>query len=110
MLLELESKLRGQRDIAHEYHPNWVDFYSAHEDACRTLKEAHMVLSDIGERARGAQRQVHNRIMLRQLAHDEYVPARSPVDVIKNLRQQLGHASPVELRVVGAHMNQTVRV
>ena len=109
MLLELESKLCKQRDIAHEYHPDWVDFYSAHLDSCRTLKQAHVVLGDIVDRAQSAQRQAHNRIMLRQLAHDDYVPARSPIDVMEKLHEQLGHASPVELRVVGARMDQTVR-
>jgi hypothetical protein len=35
-----------------------------------------------------------------QLASDEYVPARTPVRVLGKLREQLGHASPIELIIV----------
>ena len=95
LLAELEAKLRAQRDIAHEYHPDWVDFYSAHADSCRSLATADGVLRDMAARAREAQHATHRRVMLRQLARDEYVPARTPVDLVACLQAQLGKASDV---------------
>ena len=39
-------------------------------------------------RAQQAQVDLHGRVMLRQIAHDEYVPAASPLDVEAKLRAE----------------------
>ena len=95
MVDELEARLREQRDVVHEHQPGWVDFYSAHADASRTLQQMRAVVGDVVERAREAQQQSHSRIMLRQLARDEYVLSPSRVDVTSALRQQLGRGSQI---------------
>ena len=97
IVAELEEKLRVQRDIAHEYHPDWVDFYSAHADSCRTLRQADGILHDMVDRAREAQHEAHKRIMIRLMVRNEYVPVRTAVDVVSRIKAQLGRASKVQV-------------
>ena len=54
-------------------------------------------MQDISNRARDKQYQAHRRIMLRQLARDEYVPARAPVDLVARIKEQLGGSSEVQV-------------
>eukprot|EP00966_Prymnesium_polylepis_P053713 1241464-Prymnesium_polylepis.1 len=63
----------------------------------KSLWEARLVLADMAKRFRQTQQQVHNRIMLRQLASDQYEPAPTPLEVTAKLREQLGRASAVQV-------------
>ena len=88
-----------RRAVAAKFHTPglaelWDDFQQGLGGA---LDEADKILQDIAARARDAQQQAHARIMLRQIVRDEYVPARTPVDVVAKLRAQLGRASEVEV-------------
>ena len=45
------------------------------------LAEVRALVGTVLKRAQQAQEDLHGRVMLRQIAHDEYVPAATPLDV-----------------------------
>ena len=61
-----------QRDIALEYHPDWHDFFSSYTLSSEALMQATHVIKDILDRSRRSQHESHTRIMLRQIARNEY--------------------------------------
>ena len=55
------------------------------------------MLNDIVDRSRRSQHESHTRIMLRQIARNEYVPARTLVDVVAALKDSLGAATTIQV-------------
>jgi CheY-like chemotaxis protein len=93
----IERRLTDQRDIAVEYHPDWSDFLSGYRLSVESLNQAQHVVKDIVVRAKRSQHESHTRIMLRQIARNEYVPARTPIDIVSSLRDSLGTASTIQI-------------
>eukprot|EP00966_Prymnesium_polylepis_P036892 855787-Prymnesium_polylepis.1 len=96
-LATIQRRLVEQRDIALKFHPDWHDFFSSHKLSTAALGQAEHVLNDIVERSLRSQHESHTRIMLRQIARNEYEPARTLIDVVAALKESLGAASTIQV-------------
>ena len=95
----IEGQLLAHRGAAElfespELRSVWKDMEAVREHSFEALRQAKATMATMVARAQQAQEDSHLRVMMYQLAANEYVPVLTPLDIVAKLREEVRTMPP----------------
>mmetsp|Transcript_27988 Transcript_27988/g.92056 ORF Transcript_27988/g.92056 Transcript_27988/m.92056 type:complete len:743 (+) Transcript_27988:60-2288(+) len=99
----IEKQLAAHRDAAAQFQSPelkkvWLDLEAVREHSFEAIRQAKATLATMQTRSKRAQEDAHLRIMIFQMAAQEYVPLSLPVDVVASVVAEFGADAGVCVR------------
>ena len=99
----IERQLAAHRDAASRFEcaelkQVWLDIEEVREHSVEAIKQAKATLIAMSNRSQRAQEDAHLRIMVYQIAAQEYVPLATPINVSACIAEEFGNDAGVCVR------------